>query len=96
MSILIRNWFTLVWLIITGATALSWWLAQGLTTDTHDSSNMWTTITVMVIAYIKVRLVIMHFMEVRTAPLPLRLVCETWLLASCSSVIILYALRHTV
>lgn len=96
MTALIRNWSTLVWLIITGATGLSWWLAQGMTTDTTDVSNMWTTITVMVIAFVKVRLVIMYFMEVRTAPLPLRAICEIWLLAACSAVVILYYLRHTV
>ena len=73
MSILVRNWFTLVWLIITGATALSWFLAQGMEIDATGDSNMWTTITVIAIAYIKVRLVIMHFMEVRHAPLALRL-----------------------
>lgn len=89
MKNLILTPATLVWFIITGATAFSWSLAMGMPVEQSDS-NMWTTITLMVIAFVKVRLVIMWFMEVRTAPLPLRIIGEAWTLAACTAVLVLY------
>lgn len=41
------------------------------------------TIAALVLAFFKVRLVIMYFMEVRADPLAFRMIFETWLLLLC-------------
>jgi hypothetical protein len=44
----------------------------------------------MVIAAVKVRLVMSHFMEVRWAPMALRFVCDGWLLAVTALIVAVY------
>ena len=46
--------------------------------------------SVLVIAFIKVRFVGLEFMELRQAPLPLRLIFELWLILACATLLILY------
>jgi hypothetical protein len=48
------------------------------------------TVAIVLIAAAKVRLVIWHFMEVRRAPLTLRLVCDGWLLAVTALIVTVY------
>jgi len=45
---------------------------------------------VVLIAYLKVRLVFLDFMELRAAPLALRLSVEAWAALVCGAVIALY------
>jgi hypothetical protein len=47
------------------------------------------TAVVLVIAFIKARIVIREFMEVRAAPLALRLVLNIWCLGICAALIIM-------
>ncbi len=42
---------------------------------------------ILLVAFIKVRFVGLYFMELRHAPIPLRLVFEGWCLVVCSAVI---------
>jgi hypothetical protein len=49
-----------------------------------------TAVAVVLIAYLKVRLVFLDFMELRTAPLPLRLSVEAWAALVCGAVVALY------
>lgn len=44
---------------------------------------------ILVIAFVKVRIVIREFMEVRTAPLPLRLCLEVWGVAVCGALLVM-------
>jgi hypothetical protein len=44
---------------------------------------------VMVIAFVKVRIVIREFMEVRAAPIALQLVLDVWAIAICTALIIM-------
>ena len=83
MNALFQSFATLVWVVLMLATGLSWWLG------THQGSGS-ATIVLMLVAFLKVRLIIMHFMEVRGAPLPLRLICEGWVIVTCSAVLGLY------
>lgn len=83
------NWITLVWLVLVSATGLSWWLGADHGLDGREAAS----IGILVLAMIKVRLVILYFMEVRTAPLPLRLICEAWVVALCGVMVGLYLLR---
>ena len=89
MKTVLQNSATLVWVVLMLATGLSWWLG------THQGSGVASgsgraTIVLMVVAFFKVRLVILHFMEVRGAPLPLRLLCEGWVIITCSAILGLY------
>ena len=75
------------WLVLIGATALSWQFGHGLAFGTQVHYG---TVAVLVIAFLKVRVVYLDFMELRHAPLPLRLVFEAWTVIVAGVVIWLY------
>ena len=75
--------FFLTWAILTLATQLSWWL------DNTAVSN-WIGTAVLLIAFVKARLVLMVFMEVGAAPAALRWCCEAWVIIACTAVIATY------
>jgi hypothetical protein len=88
MSLLLRP-ITLVWLLLVLATGASWRFGTEHVLElaaAHPSA----TATIIVIALIKIRLVMRHFMEVRSAPLPLKLMCDAWLVLVGSVVLGLY------
>ncbi|MGH8595932.1 MAG: cytochrome C oxidase subunit IV family protein [Gammaproteobacteria bacterium] len=78
---------TPIWLLLILATWLSWEFGHGLG---FGSRYDFATIAVMVIAFIKVRFVFLDFMEIRTAPQPLRLAFEAWTIVVCGAIIGLY------
>jgi len=91
MKELIQSSATLVWAVLMLATGLSWWLGtRGDSSAATGASS--ATIVMMAVAFFKVRLVIMHFMEVKDAPLSLRLVCEGWVAVTCGAVLGFYLL----
>ena len=75
MSTLIRSQATAVWALLMAATIVSYVLGEdhalGLS---HEAAS----VTIIVIAVIKVRFVVRHFMEMKHAPLPLKLAFEAW------------------
>jgi heme/copper-type cytochrome/quinol oxidase subunit 4 len=82
---LLRTPSTAAWCALMLATCAStWWLAKDAVTPEV------ATVAIMVIAAIKVRLVMRYFMEVRCAPLALRIVCDGWLLAVTTMIVALY------
>lgn len=79
------------WLLLMFATCLSWWLGQGQSLSSDLNSDYRTVSSgLILIAFIKVRIVIRYFMEVREAPLALKLVCDGWLVSVCGGIIYLY------
>lgn len=58
-----------VWAVLVAATLASWSLGGG-------------NAVVVAVAFVKVRLVGLYFMELRTAPLPLRGLFEGWVLVT--------------
>lgn len=86
MANLLRTRTTLVWLILVAATALSW--RMGHSTGFQDIR--YASVTIIVVTFIKVRYVILDFMEVRHAPVLMRLIGETWVLVICAVLIALY------
>ena len=87
MSLLLRSPITAVWSLLIAATLLSWWLG----TD-HGFGNEQTlaALTIIAVAFIKVRCVGLYFMELRHAPLPLRVAFEGYVVLVCGVVIGLY------
>lgn len=63
-----------VWIVLVLLTILSYEFVDGL----HEWAYL--SVAVIIIAMFKIRLVVMHFMEIKHAPLPLRLVLECWML----------------
>lgn len=81
------------WLLLMLATCLSWWLGQDHSLSADISSDYRLVSSgLIVIAFIKVRIVIRYFMEVREAPLALKLVCDGWVVLVCGAIIYLYCL----
>ena len=76
----IRTAATPVWLALMALTALS--LAVG---GAHG-----TTVLVLAVAFVKVRFIGMYFMELRHAPLALRLLFDGWVVVVWAGLIVLY------
>ncbi|MBQ0721607.1 MAG: cytochrome C oxidase subunit IV family protein [Gammaproteobacteria bacterium] len=93
MLTLLRNPVTVAWFLLMLATCLSWWL--GLDHDLSSASQAvvdvrYLSTGLILIAFIKVRIVIRYFMEVGKSPLALRLICDAWVLAVCAVILYLY------
>jgi hypothetical protein len=68
----------IVWVALMTSALLNAWLGDG-----HGPAKV-AAVAVIVIAFVKVRLVGHYFMEVRGAPLPLRVVFDTYIgVVSC-------------
>jgi hypothetical protein len=77
-----------VWVVLVAATLLSFWLG----TDHGLGSAEARGVLILVVAFVKIRFVGRYFMELRTAPTPLRVLFEGWCLAVCLALIAFYLL----
>ncbi len=82
---LLRKPVSIVWAALMLATCASTWLLSKNSVTPEAA-----TVAIMLIAAVKVRLVIRHFMEVRQAPLALRFICDGWLLAVTALIATVY------
>jgi heme/copper-type cytochrome/quinol oxidase subunit 4 len=81
----VRNPAVAVWAVLIVATCAStWWLSK------DAFSPMVGTVAIIVVAALKIRFVVLYFMEVRTAPISLRVVTEVWLLAVTGLILGMY------
>ena len=87
MARLFYNRITLVWLGLVLATLFSW-ETRGDLAHASDARNLGTL--VLVIAFVKARYIILEFMELRRAPLVMRLFAEVWAVLVCAAVIAFY------
>lgn len=78
---------TLVWLFLMAATVGSAWLAEH-----HGIAGRWTAMFVMLVALLKGRAIMLHFMELRGAPLAWRMVFELWGVGATVMIVALWAL----
>ena len=76
---------SIVWAALMLATCASTWLLSK-----NSVTPEVATVAIMLVAAVKVRLVIRYFMEVRRAPMALRLVCDGWLLAVTALIVTVY------
>lgn len=74
---------TIVWLILILASSLSWFMGA-------NQNQILLNVIIILITFVKVRLVITHFMEVRSAPQALRILCDAWMAILCISMLMLY------
>lgn len=82
--IVLRSQTTLVWFALVMATAIS--LALGEDVIGHQDT---AAALVIAIAFVKVRLVGIHFMELRHAPVPLRAAFEVYCAVAATVLIVL-------
>ncbi len=70
---------------MVAATLVSWGFGHGRGLDPQAAG-----IAVIIIAFVKIRYVILDFMELRTAPLGMRMAAEAWCIVVCSALVLLY------
>ncbi len=86
MSAWFRDGVTGIWLLLLAITAGSWAISmQGAT-----SVNAWAAPGILVLSFLKVRLVIRYFMDVRGAPAALKWACDVWIVALMLSLLWFY------
>ncbi len=79
---------TVVWLVLFAGSAVSWLLVPE---GTHAASVL-PGIAILSIAFFKVRLILIYFMELRFAPQPWRGIFEFWVLVSWAATTYLYVI----
>ncbi|MBC2637852.1 MULTISPECIES: cytochrome C oxidase subunit IV family protein [unclassified Rhodococcus (in: high G+C Gram-positive bacteria)] len=88
MTKLVDRRILAAWLLLVGATMVAWQLGSD-----HGVSDVRTAaVLILVIAFVKVRIVGRYFMEIREAPIALAAIFDTWLIAVASTVLTLYCL----
>lgn len=87
MRQLVTHYTTWIWLLLLVLTLTSWEVGSGLGADPGHAV---VTTALMVVAFFKVRLVGLHFMELKIAPLPLRALFEAWVVIVCILVLAIY------
>jgi caa(3)-type oxidase subunit IV len=90
VSDLIRTRTNLVWLVLVLATLISWALG---TDHGFDRSGQHTaSVAILLIAFIKVRLIGLYFMELKNAPTALRAAFEAYCVGVCAMTITMFLL----
>ena len=78
----------LAWLLLAALTGVTWWVGVGHADASRQPRA--DTIALFVLAFFKARLIILHFMELRHAPIGLRALGEAWVIVACTCVILTY------
>ncbi|CAA0130852.1 Uncharacterised protein [Mycolicibacterium vanbaalenii] len=80
---------TVAWLALSAITVVSWWLAPGHS-GAHASASVPITVAAILLGFIKGRLIIRYFMEVRGAPGWLRHSTDLWLTVLWTTILVIY------
>ncbi|WP_159239538.1 cytochrome C oxidase subunit IV family protein [Zhongshania aliphaticivorans] len=78
---------TAIWIVLMLISIFSW--VVGINHGMLFEKAFLESAAILILAFFKVRLVIMHFMEVGHAPTTLKLSCEAWVFVSCIGLIIM-------
>jgi hypothetical protein len=81
---------TYAWIILSAITIMSWWLAPPHDHGAPAVASVPITIAVILLGFIKGRMIIRYFMEVRTAPRWLKLATDAWLTMLWAGVLTIY------
>jgi hypothetical protein len=80
---------TYVWLILSAITVISWWLAPGHSGG-QAVASVPITVAVVLLGFVKGRMIIRYFMEVRTAPRWLKVTTDGWLVVLWVTILAIY------
>ncbi len=75
--------------MLSAITVVSWWLAPGHARGAAVASVP-ITVAVVLLGFIKGRLIIRYFMEVRTAPRWLKVATDAWLVVLWLAILAIY------
>ena len=81
---------TYAWIILSAITIVSWWLAPPHGPGATATASVPITIVVLALGFIKGRMIIRYFMEVRTAPRWLKLTTDAWLAVLWVGILAIY------
>ena len=82
--VFIKNSINRAWLVLMIATAITWYLGE------VGAAGTGAIVGMLLIAFVKGRLVILDFMELRQAPRMWRLLLEGWMLLVGSLILLAY------
>ena len=82
--VFIQNPINRAWLVLMIATAITWYLGE------VGAAGTSAIVAMLLIAFVKGRLVILDFMELRQAPRMWRLLLEGWMLLVGSLILLAY------
>ncbi len=82
--VFIKNPINRAWLVLMIATAITWYLGE------VGAAGTGAIVGMLLIAFVKGRLVILDFMELREAPRMWRLLLEGWMLLVGSLILLAY------
>ena len=82
--VFIQNPINRAWLVLMIATAITWYLGE------VGAAGTGAIVGMLLIAFVKGRLVILDFMELRNAPRMWRLLLEGWMLLVGSLILLAY------
>jgi hypothetical protein len=82
---LLRNPVSIVWIVLMVGTCISTWVLS-----TEAFVPVVATVGVFVIAAVKIHFVMSYFMELRDAPVRVRLVFEAWIVAAVAVILGIY------
>jgi hypothetical protein len=86
MAALLRSPITGIWGLLIAMTLFSWYFGTDHGIDSAEAAS----VLVLLVAFFKVRFVGLFFMELRHAPIPLRILFEGWCTVVCTTVIVMY------
>jgi Prokaryotic Cytochrome C oxidase subunit IV len=81
---------TYAWIILSAITMVSWSLAPGYTRGAAVAASVPISVAVILLGFIKGRMIIQYFKEVRTAPRWLKLFTDGWLSIMWAGVLAIY------
>jgi len=84
MNAILKNPAHRAWLVLLVATGITWYLGE------VGAAGTGAIVAMLAIAFVKGRLVILDFMELRGAPLFWRIVLEGWLILVSSLILLAY------
>ena len=84
MNAFLKNPAHRAWLVLLVATGITWYLGEA------GAAGTGAIVAMLAIAFVKGRLVILDFMELRDAPLLWRVVLEGWLILVSSLILLAY------
>ncbi len=87
MNILLKHHVTKIWLLLVSATGISWWMG-GDHSNILEAGQMASL--VLIIALVKVRFVLRHFMEVNAAGDYLKWITDGWVVLVGATLLFLY------
>ena len=78
---------TLVWLLLVLVTIV---LTYALDGDSSGLSDLARNALILITAFVKVRIVMYEFMEVRLAPGVMRVAADAWAIGTCLALLLLF------